>query len=49
MVGGRGPMISQRTKVALAEAKRRGTRLGGDRGVKKPAVGPWQPPRRAPR
>jgi DNA invertase Pin-like site-specific DNA recombinase len=34
MVGGRGPMISQRTKVALAEAKRRGTRLGGDRGVK---------------
>ena len=34
MVGGRGPMISQPTKVALAEAKRRGTRLGGDRGVK---------------
>ncbi|WP_410051315.1 hypothetical protein [Bradyrhizobium sp. SZCCHNR1051] len=27
-------MISHRTKAALAEAKKRGTRLGGDRGAR---------------
>lgn len=27
-------MISQRTKAALAEAKKRGVRLGGDRGAR---------------
>ncbi len=30
-------MISERTKVALAAAKRRGTQLGGDRGYRPPA------------